>query len=288
MTSLFESKLLRDTSRPLSDSAKRLEIMFPNLEWDLKKAGYTVGVTQFLAMVLYLTLLVTTLSFLVVVLPIIFLEGFRQSYGGILFTVIVGTLTFLYLLLIPKVEITKRCRLIDKDLEYMLKDIRIQLSSGVPLFDTMVNIARGQYGECSRIANGIVQEVQSGKDIKDVLDDVGMWSPSEYLRKVLWQIVNAVKSGSDVVLALDAIAMEIRADKENKIKAYGQELNLWGLVYMMVAIIAPSMGVTLLVILSSFLGTTLINEKLFWIIFGGLVLIQWGFISFVGKKRPQV
>jgi len=100
--------------------------------------------------------------------------------------------------------------------------------------------------------------------------------------------VNAVKSGSDIKRVLDAIAQDIRIEKENMIKSYAQELNLWGLVYMMVAIVAPSMGVTLLLILSSFIGGSFVNEKLFWMILVGLILFQTFFITYVRNRRPNI
>jgi len=170
----------------------------------------------------------------------------------------------------------------------MLKDIQIQLRSGVPLFDTIVNVSRGQYGECSKIADGIVKEVEAGRSIAEVLDDVGMWSPSEYLRKVLWQIVNAVRSGSDIVKSLEAISHDIRLDKEAKIKMYSRELNLWSLIYMMFIIIAPSMGVTLLVVLSSFIGGSYISEPLLWAILLAVSVFQVIFITFLKEKRPHI
>jgi archaeal flagellar protein FlaJ len=210
------------------------------------------------------------------------------SYTAILFTIIATLIAMAYMLMIPGVKMSRRSQLIDFDLEFMLKDMQIQLSAGVPLFDTLVNIARGEYGECSRICEGIIQEVEQGKAITDVLDDVGMWSPSEYFRKALWQIVNALKSGSDVSEALEVISNDIRLEKENKIKAYGKELNLYGLIYLMVAVIMPSMGITLLVILSSFLGKGMISQSLFYVILLLLAVGQLMFILFVKSKRPVI
>jgi hypothetical protein len=48
------------------------------------------------------------------------------------------------------------------------------------------------------------------------------------------------------------------------------------------------MGVTLLVILSSFIGGGIITETLFLLILGGLIIFQVFFISFVKGKRPAV
>lgn len=288
MPKLFDSKNIRKTSKLFKPQAKRLVVLFPDLEWDLKKAGFTIDTVEFLSISLYVSLLVMFASVIVIIIPLVLANGINFLYYSSIFSIMVTSLIFAFLLFQPKAEIAKRGRRIDKDLEYMLKDMRIQLSSGVPLFDTIVNVGSDRYGECSTIADGIVQEVESGKSITDVLDDVGLWSPSEYLRNVLWQIVNAIRSGSDIKNALSAISNDIRMDKQNKIKEYAQELNLWGLIYMMVAVVMPSMGVTLLVILSTFMGAEFINEALFWAILLFLILFQTFFISYVQSRRPIV
>lgn len=288
MVSIFKSKLARETAKPFEEPAKRLVLLFPDLEWDLKRAGYIIDTTTFLSVVMYLSLMTFIACMFVIVLPLVLVKGKDQFYIALLFSIFMTFIMFLYLLFIPKLEISKRGRLIDRDLEYMLKDMEIQLSSGVPLFDTLVNVGKGKYGECSVISDEIVQEVEAGKSMTDVLDSVGLWSPSDYLRNVLWQIVNTVRSGSDIKRSLAAISADLRVDKENKIKQYAQELNMWGLMYMLGAIILPSMGVTLLVILSSFIGGGVITETLFWLILLGLIIFQVVFISFVKGKRPAI
>ncbi|MFC2154466.1 type II secretion system F family protein [Candidatus Altiarchaeota archaeon] len=297
MPGFYDSPKVQKISEHFQGIAKLIGAMFPTLEWDLRKAGYNVNSVQYMSISIYLIMLAFIGGLIVFVVPAFaVVDEVVLPDGGINveimyalgMSVAVSVLVFFYILYAPKVKISSRGRKIDKHLEYMLKDMQVQLTAGVPLFDTLVNISRGQYGECSNIADGVVQEVQSGKSVIEVLDDVGMWSPSDYLRKVLWQIVNAVRSGSDMVRALEAIAVDIRVEKENKIKAYGQELNLWGLIYLMAAVIVPSMGVTLLVILSSFIGGSVIDETMFWTIMVGLIIFQMVFISFVSSKRPEV
>ena len=108
------------------------------------------------------------------------------------------------------------------------------------------------------------------------------------MRRSLWQIANAMQTGSDIKLALVAISNDIRQEKENKIKIYGQELSLLGLVYMMIVIVAPSMGVTLLLILSSFLGGAMINMTIFWGVLAGVCMFQLVFVSIIRSKRPNI
>jgi pilus assembly protein TadC len=285
---MVESQKMLNMAEPLVEYAHHLEPLFPRMEWNLKRSGYSIDSAQYLAVTMYMTTLVFITCVTLMVLPILIIKGWQDSYVMVFITMAATGFTLVIHLIKPSVEMAKRATRIDLDLEYMLKDMQIQLSAGVPVFDTIVNIAKGEYGECSRICEGIIQEVEQGKAMTDVLDDVGMWSPSEYLRKTLWQIVNALKSGSDVASALDVISNDIRLEKENRIKAYGKELNLYGLIYLMLAVIVPSMGITLLVILSSFLGKGIITETTFYIILTAIGFFQLMFVLFVRSKRPQI
>lgn len=288
MPSIFESERLNASASPLKPAAQQLSLIFPNLEWTLKKANYNVDPITYLAITIFLTTIAFSLAFIVTTTPLILSQKFTETYTGFLLSGIVAMLVFTYFMLVPKMRILRRARLIDKHLEYMLRDMQIQLTGGTPLFDTFGNIAKGGYGECSVICENVVKEVNSGRSITRVLDEFGLLSPSEYLRRAFWQIVNAIKTGSNVTLALKAISEDIRQEKENRIKMYGQELNLWALIYMMVVIIMPSMGVTLLVILSSFIGGKMINENVFYLILFAVFLFQFAFISIIRSKRPSV
>ncbi|ODS42899.1 MAG: hypothetical protein MSIBF_06445 [Candidatus Altiarchaeales archaeon IMC4] len=283
---MFESEKLLDASRHFKKIAEQVGMMFPYIEWDLKRAGIKVEPLDYLMISVYLVIITLVISVFIVGAPLI-IAGGSASYIGILMPFILAAFIGLYCIILPKTKIERRARQIDNNLEYMLKDMRIQLASGVPLFNTMVNVSVGGYGECSVIADRIVKDVQSGKSITDVLDDAGMASPSEYLRRALWQIVNAIRSGTDITVALEAISKDIRVMKEEKIKLYSHELNLWSLIYLMFAIILPSLGVTLLLILSSFVGAA-IGETILWGVLVVLIFFQFIFVSFIRSKRPQI
>jgi len=288
MSSPFDSEKLQDTARVLSQPAKRLLLVFPELEWDLKRSGYEIGAVGYMAIVLFITITTFMITTLIITTPVFIAQTGTNAYVAIGIPIIVTLFAFFYFLFMPRLTVMRESRLIDKDLEYMLKDMQIQLTAGVPLFNILANIAAGGYGACSKLMNEIVQEVESGGSMRDVLNNYGMLSPSEYMRRALWQIANAMQTGSDIKTALVALSNDIRQEKENKIKVYGQELSLWGLIYMMAVIVAPSMGVTLLVVLSSFVGGTTINMDLFWGVLFGVVAFQLIFISVIRSKRPDI
>ncbi|RLI92611.1 MAG: hypothetical protein DRO89_01820 [Candidatus Altiarchaeales archaeon] len=284
----FDPEKLQDSARVLSSPAERLLLMFPDLEWDLKRAGYKVGAVEYMSVVLFITISVFVITSLLIVAPLFIAQTEVNPYITASIPIIVPLFAFFYFLFMPRLTVMRESRLIDKDLEYMLKDMQIQLTAGVPLFNILANIAAGGYGACSKWVGDIVREVESGGSMRDVLNNYGMLSPSEHMRRALWQIANAMQTGSDIKTALVALSNDIRQEKENKIKTYGQELSLWGLIYMIAVIVAPSMGVTLLVVLSSFVGGAMINMDLFWGVLIGVIIFQLLFISIIRSKRPDI
>lgn len=67
-------------------------------------------------------------------------------------------------------------------------------------------------------------------------------------------MINSIKSGSNIKKTLKSITKELSSEQRTKIANYSRELNLWSLIYMLFAVAVPSIGSTMLVILSSFAG----------------------------------
>lgn len=288
MESPFNSEEFQKSASAFKPSAKHIALVFPELEWDLRRSEYNIHAVPYLSMALLISFLVFVFSFVLLTMPLLATKSQADTYlvGSIPFALSISA--FVYLLLLPKLKLMRRGRAVERDLEFMLKDMQVQLTAGVPLFNCLANIANGGYGECSAIITEIVGEIQSGASMADVLNEYGMSSPSEHFRRALWQISNAMRVGSDIKTAIGAISNDIREEKENQIKSYGKELSLWGLIYMMLTIVAPSMGVTLLLILSSFLGSASINELTFWGVLVGIIVFQLLFITIIKSKRPFV
>jgi pilus assembly protein TadC len=282
----YLSEQINKLSSPLKPIATGTSMIFPDLNWNLRKAGMKIDAIIYISIALFFALMV--FASMGILFAILFIGSGVNFALGLGISVLFGVMAFFWVMFLPSLKISKSRREIDKNLEYMLKDMQIQLTAGMPLFDIFVTIVNGEYGGCSKVSRKIVEEVQSGKSIITTLDDAGLLSPSEYMRRVLWQIVNALKTGSNVGVSLKMISKEIRDEKENAITSYTQELGLWSLVYMIFAVILPSMGVTLILILSSFLGGATITEIVFWIILVAVMIFQVIFISIIKSKRPDI
>jgi len=291
MPSAFESERLKTTSKPFKGIAQKLERIVPGLEWDLEKAGIHVDPLVYISIAVYMAFSVGLATFAGILLPAYLIDkldlGLPMAIGAA-----VGLSVFMlfYMLLMPKVKIKKRAALIERNLGYALKDLEIQTGAGIPIFDAMVHVANGGYGECSEEFKQVIKRVESGTSVVRALDDVGMHTASPFLRRIIWQVVNSMYAGSDVSISLKAISSDLTKEKETKIKAYGQEMNLWSLMYMLMVIVLPSQGITLLIILSTLVDIFGQMDK--DLIFGGIIVFllffQFMLIGFIKNKRPVV
>ena len=71
------------------------------------------------------------------------------------------------------------------------------------------------------------------------------------------------------------------------IKAYSAELNLWTLVYLIVAAAVPSLGITFLVIASSIGGSGIGPEAVILIVLLSMI-VQITMIMLIRSKVPKV
>ncbi|MBI2076072.1 MAG: hypothetical protein HYT72_02375 [Candidatus Aenigmarchaeota archaeon] len=102
-----------------------------------------------------------------------------------------------------------------------------------------------------------------------------------------FKVFSGIKSGSDVGSILKSIIDNISSEQKIAIRRYGSQLNPLTLVYMMIAVIIPSMGITFLMVLSSFSGASF-SESTFWFILAFLVIFQFMFLGLIKSRRPNI
>ncbi len=271
----------------LKPVAKRLSLLFPNLKRDLVQAEMEEqDDVNYLATVLYKSLNFTVmLSLGLAAVAVIFNDMSLLSYLLLIFplTLLFSFFTFAKQ---PAIKAKKRTRQLEKELPYALRHILVEVESGIPLYQAMVSITEG-YGEASDEFQRIVNEINAGSSEIAALEESILRNPSRQFRRALWQLINALRSGADISDTLESL-VDTMIDKQIlAVEEYGQELNPYTLMYLLIAIIMPSLGVTFLMLISSFTGLS-ISNTIFYVLLIGLVLFQTAFINLVSSKRPQV
>ncbi len=197
------------------------------------------------------------------------------AFGGFVFT---------YLLKLPDLLASRHVRSLEREMLSALNHMLIEVKSGVPLFNALVGVSEG-YGNISIEFRKVVKEINAGKAENEALDAASRRNPSLHFRRAIWQIVDAMRAGSSVETALEAVVHNLVDEQVIAVRKYGQELNPYIMIYMLVSIILPSLGITFLIILSSFSGINM-PTIIFPAILAGLFLFQFFYMGMIKVKRP--
>ncbi len=185
-----------------------------------------------------------------------------------------------------KGTIKKREGEINKEVLFIGHYLLIKLYSGRPLLNALIETSKSK-ALIAKSIKDIVNDIDTGNPIEKALDNALDYSPSEKFKKILFQINNALKLGIDVTTPLESVIEEISLEQENEIKRYGKKLNSLVIFYMLVAIVVPSIGMVLVIVLASFMNLPIgIRE---FILAGFFVAVmQFIFISLFRSIRPMV
>ena len=165
----------------------------------------------------------------------------------------------------------------------------VELNSGVPLFGILVNISKADYGEVSNVFSIAIKEINAGKQQIETLEELAAINPSLFFRRAVWQIVNGMKSGADMASVVSEIIDSLSEEQLLQIQRYGSQLNPLAMFYMLTVVIAPSLGMTFLIILSSFISLSEFTLKgIFWGLLGVVIFFQIMFMGLIKSKRPNL
>jgi pilus assembly protein TadC len=193
---------------------------------------------------------------------------------------------FFYFMQLPIVKIGKLNREINKEIVFAGRFMIIELESGVPLYNVIENIGNS-YKVVGAYFREIIEKVKIGTSLENAIVEAVEVVPSDQLRKILWQVSNSVMTGSNVSRPLKNVVETIIREQKIETNEYGRKLNPLAMFYMMAAIIVPSLGTTMLTIISIFAGLKLELPFLLAIV-GINAFIQFMFVAIINSSRPAV
>lgn len=287
--SLLPVKVLTKVSHYFLGLGEILENVFPFLKLSLKQTGSDLEPKEYLSMCIISTFFFFAFIFIFLffILGTIGLENYVLI--AITASVIFSLFVFLQQVMYPRIMIQKRVRDLERNLLPVLQNILVQLNSGVPLFDILVNISSSDYGAISEEFTRAVKEINAGRPQIDALEEMASKNPSLYFRRSVWQLVNGMKSGADMGGVIKEVIHSLSEEQVIQIQKYGGQLNPLAMFYMLVAIIAPSLGVTFVMVISSFVSPSeTFTKMIFWGIFAFAVFFQIMFLGMIKSRRPNL
>ena len=284
----FPLHVARKIVRPFYGLGERIAKFFPSLGAKLIQAEINLHPREYVAIAVF-----TAWFWLLFIFGFFFFIFYSLGltknlvYALIFSSIAIGIMSFFYVLIYPNFLVMRKVRDLDRNLLFALRHLLIQVRSGVPLFEGLASISKGNYGRVSKEFGEAVEKISTGESEADALEELVFKNPSLYFRRAIWQITNAMRMGADLGDTLEAIVNNLANEQRVAIRKYGSNLSPLAMFYMMTAVIMPSLGITFLILLSAFSAVP-INETTFLTILFFLAIFQFMFMGLVKTNRPAI
>ncbi|MEM5834004.1 MAG: type II secretion system F family protein [Candidatus Aenigmatarchaeota archaeon] len=256
------------------------------LEITLKQADISYDEREWLSLAIY-----SSIHWFLILFSILFFIGIISKTNifsiSLVLSLVFSSFVFIYFILFPSFLVSRKVRDVEKNLPHVLRHLLIELRGGVSLYNALLSISSQDYGILSREFKEAVKKISSGYSEIQVLEELALKIPSQKFRKVMWQIINSLRSGVEISDVLKDIVNNIVNEQRAEIREYASSLNPIALSFMMFCIIFPTMGLIVILLLTSFIGIKIPKEFLY-IILALIAFVQFNFIGIIKSKRPWV
>ena len=281
--------ILKRIAPVFSGVGSKIEKSVPSLRLHLEQTKANLTAQEYISLSItssLITFVYMTIFFIVLFFMLDLDNPILLAFGA---SILIVLFIFFQQVLYPKLLAGRKIKDIEKNLLPALQDILVQLNSGIPLFNILVNVSHQKYGEVANEFGKAVNKIGSGISQIDVLDEMASKNPSLYFRRAIWQLVNGMKTGSDTGVVIKEIIGALSEEQLIQVQRYGGQLNPLAMFYMLVTVIMPSLGMTFLILLSSFISPSLFITKLvFWSLYGIVFFFQVMFMGLIKTKRPTL
>ncbi|MFH1134362.1 MAG: type II secretion system F family protein [Nanoarchaeota archaeon] len=265
---------------------KRIAQSMPELKMKLAMAGLPYSEEVFIKRT-FMTSIYGVVGLSIFLFPMLTsVAGLEFSPAMLVIPPFLVLILFFYMLRFPDSVIMKRQREISKEIIFAGRFLIIELESGMTIYDSFKDIARN-YPAAGRYFQEVIDKVDLGTDIEVAINEAVELTPSQELRKIFWQVLNSLRTGSDVTLGLNSVLDQIAKEQDIMVKEYGRKLNPLAMFYMIMAIIMPSLGMTMFMILATFIGLK-VNLTILLILVGVMAFVQFMFVAIIKSSRPPV
>ena len=210
--------------------------------------------------------------------------GMLWAYPLILVVAFFGMVSFYNKSLELKVYHLQRD--LDKEVLFAGRYLLLKINSGIPILQALTD-AGSDNTVAGDFFKGIVTAINTGTPIEDALEQARESTPSAKFKKILYPIIVSLKTGADVSYTLEETLASIRNELALEIKEYGKKLNTIVLLYLVLAIVVPSLGFAIAIVFLTFVGITL-PSAFIWVVVLMLAVVQYFFISIIRSVRPVI
>ncbi len=176
-----------------------------------------------------------------------FVVGLSYAFiSGDIVAPVLGILLFLFMFAVliyyPYTRARARARAAEKQLPYALRHLAVILRSGAGFYQALKMVAAGGYGVLSEEFRRTVREIDEGKSTKEALSNLALrMRGSRGIRRAVAQLLRALRVGGRISDVISEIAKDVAFEQRAKIAQYGERLNVFGIFFMFLSVVFPTM-----------------------------------------------
>lgn len=217
----------------------------------------------------------------------LFILTFKLSFFFVPLGFIISFFFMFYVLMNkPQYSLFKTEKYIEGEIVSMIRFLVLEIKTERSIYRALINTSEN-FVITGIYFDEIIDRVKLGKTLEQAINEAVELCPSSHLRNVYWQLLNSLQTGSDITISLSVLLDDIVEEQKIRIEEYGRELNALSLFYMMVAIIVPTVGFTIVSAILTFVGFPIPLGLLItlWVV---LTLVQYFFLMMSSSRRPAV
>ncbi len=282
-------------ARPLRSFAPALLSSKRDFKRDLEEADMHVDPTDYASVAALCGIVYMALLFAVTVsfsmnprLEEMFPES-SETLKSVLMSApfIISLIMMMQVMNLPSNRARTKAKDVEKNLLYALRHMTVQVRSGATLFEGMKSVAFSDYGNISKDMDTAVKQIASGFPIASAIDNLAMRNRSKNYKKILWQLENAIRTGSDIGQVLMAMSENYFEEQKIAIQKFGKELNTLTMIFLITTVIFPVMAVIVLV-LTALIPVQSIPSSFLFVFLFIVAFMQIMIIGYIKEKRPPV
>ena len=151
------------------------------------------------------------------------------------------------------VQIRREGRELDGDLLFVSEYFLVSLESGLPLGNSIQNLSRLDRPG-GKFFKKVFTEFKTGKDLEQALEEGANNCPSDDLKVLLKRLKDSLDIGIDLRQILVNFIEDSSQKKIVEIRGYSKKLNPLVMMYLLLGVVIPSLGITFFILGASFLN----------------------------------
>lgn len=205
----------------------------------IEAADFKVNFNKYLKIAGLASVFVGVLSAVISVISSILTQSAVDANVIIGMFIVLTAGSFVFFLWLPRNRAMARASLLDRELPFALRHMAAQLRSGIGFLQVLKGVSEGDYVVVNRELGRVVKAVDEGKELRDELKGLRERTESRWLKRSVWDIDRALRTGGSMNEIMKNIADEITYEMREETRDFGSKANFFGTLFMFAAIFLP-------------------------------------------------